>query len=179
MAGQTNNPIQVGPPRYLRMMHPCTNNMAYIVSTQDQPLPGHFWMIDRVNIVLPLTLVANVANAPIICNLYHAPSGAVESSTGTLLGLGMTTTIQGADLCLCDAGSIGVSGTAIPVPFLTADEDHPIYIPENRIPIVLVYGYATLATQYIQVEIQYEDWMMDVPKSSPIPVYETSATPSS
>lgn len=169
MAGETTNPVQLGGPRKMRMVHPIENTQMYLVSFS-QPVAGHFWLIHRI----ACTMQANAASAsqPPLFNIYEAAPGVHEISGGLLEGTNMVDTNgpQGSDLVLLDCTPFSINGTTNITPFIVADEVNPIYVPENRVLVCYINGYDTAdAKGFVQVEIQYTDWLRDVPKVSPIP----------
>lgn len=167
MAGDTQNPVKLGPPRILRLQHAIVNSQMYIVA-QDQPMPNHFWMIERI----AATLMANaaVAGTPPIINLYSAPSGVSEAAAGVLQGVNLMNSPgpQSGDMILLDSGAWSINGTTNIWPYLVSGEEKRIFVPENRVLVAYVGGYAAY-TGMVQVEIQYEDWIKDVPRNSPLP----------
>jgi hypothetical protein len=174
MAGSTQNPVKLGPPRWLRMQHAIVNAQMYIVA-QDIPMPNHFWMIERISVTLQAN--AAVSGTPPVVNLYSAPTGVFESASGVLQGvtLMVSPNPQSGDLILLDSGAFSITGATNIWPYLVADEDKRIMVPENRVLVAYIGGYTTTAAVGMaQVEIQYEDWIKDVPKNSPMPVKEDS-----
>ena len=170
MAGDTQNPVKLGPPRNLRLQHNIINTQMFMVA-QDQPMPNHFWMIERVAVTMPAN--AAVSGTPPVVNLYSAPSGVFETAAGVLQGVSLMNppNPQGGDMILLDSGAISINGVANIWPYLISDEDKRIYLPENRVLVAYVGGYAAFSGM-VQVEIQYEDWIKDVPKNSPLPTKE-------
>lgn len=176
MAKETVNVLQVGPPRLLRMWHSIVNASMYIVAG-DQPLPNHFWMVQRIGV----TMQANpaVAGTPPIFALFHAPSGVVETATGSLMGVTLNGNYS-TDLVLMDSNTFLISGATTLLPLMVADEAHPIMVPENRVIVAFINGYALAgALGNVQVDVQYTDWIIDVPKTSPLPQIEDAGAESS
>ena len=167
MAGETVNPVQVGPPRYLRMYHAIVNSQMWIFA-QDQPLPYHFWMLHRIGIEMQANAAA--AGVPPWFAVYHANVGLQESATGTIIGQS-TAGAQVDQMTLMDSGFFTISGTTNLLPMIVADENHPCYVPENRVIVVNINAYTTSGAQgSVLVDIQYTDWIYHVP---------TTPTPSS
>ena len=170
MAGETINPIQVGAPRLIRMQHAIVNAQMYLTSSFDQPLPQHYWLVDRVSVTMQANAAA--ANTPPVFCLYSAPSGVFETASGILQGVNLMNSPgpQSGDLVLLDSGMWSINGATNIWPYLVSDENHPAMLPENRIFVCYVGGYTTTgAVGMVQVEIQYTDWLIDRPKNSPLP----------
>jgi hypothetical protein len=167
---ETNAPLQLGPPQTLRMAHPIAGSSMYIVG-QNQPLPMHYWMVRRIKVTMQAN--AAVAGVPPLFVLYHAPTGVWESAAGVLSGTSIIGSgPQGDQMVLIDATPWVLTGTTQNAcPYIISDINSPDIVPENRVLVAFINGYTTVgAVGYVQIEIVYTDWIIDVPKSSPLPV---------
>jgi hypothetical protein len=169
--GETINPVQVGLPRSIRLSHVFANAQMFMVAG-DQPLPYHYWMIDRIAVTL--NAPALVSGVPPTFCLFQTVPGVYETPAGALAGntsLNSSSFPQGDSMVLLDSGQWTVNGTTLISPYLIADESHPCLVPENRVLVAYITGYNTVgATGYVQVEITYSDWILDRdPRVSVIP----------
>jgi hypothetical protein len=133
------------------------------VIANDGPLPFHYWMVSRIGFFAQFTRLPEA-----FVSVYSCPQGIYEGTAadpvdGWFAGTSINvTTWQGDDLLILDYTPLAANQFTY-----IADEQHSIYLPANRVLGFGIYGITWAAAYgWVQIDVQYTDWIMDVPKDS-------------
>jgi hypothetical protein len=174
----TNRPVQIGGPQMLRISGTLINTQSIKWLTTSAKVPtGHYWMIDRISGSFQCGVTSGYQ---LYLNIYSAPLGVhVDSSDNRILD-GVTQFAPGLpdahELVLLDSFPFPLLNNVNLQPYPIYDESKAAYVPENRTIVGWLGVYnLTQSSQPVYFDIQYTDWLVDVPQSTYLPIVETTS----